>query len=129
MKNICAILGLLSLVLFSSSSLLAVRPIKNTPIKQENTSELTDKQAKKLDKFEKRIAKKMEKMKAKSSADVDFNDPVDKWMWFWIFAWGLGLAAFLVASIALSGFFGFVGSALMVFGFIALVLWLVKKFS
>jgi len=73
----------------------------------------------------------MEKMRAKKNADVevDFNDPVDKWMWFWIFAWGLGLAASLLAGIVGLGFFWFLSSVFFVFGFVALVLWLVKKFG
>jgi len=96
MKNICALFGIFTLLLFSSNTLLAVKPVKNTPSAQEVSKELTEKETKKLQKLEKRMNKRMEKMNAKANAGIDFDDPVDKWMWFWIFAWGLGLGVAFV---------------------------------
>jgi hypothetical protein len=129
MKNIYLIFSIASLFCFSTSSLWAVKPVKNTPASQEITKERSEKEIKKLEKLEKRIQKKVEKMNAKANAEVDFDDPVDKWMWFWIFSWGLGLGvAFLDIFISI-GILGFISSALFLFGFVALVLWLVKKFG
>jgi len=129
MKNICALFGIFTLLLFSSNTLLAVKPVKNTPSAQEVSKELTEKETKKIQKLEKRMNKRMEKMNAKANAGIDFDDPVDKWMWFWIFAWGLGLGVAFLDVFLTIGFLSFLSSALFVFGFVALVLWLVKKFS
>ena len=55
--------------------------------------------------------------------DIDFRDPVDKWMWFWIFAWGIGLVILFLPGVwVLSSLFFLVG-------LICLIVWLVKKFS
>jgi hypothetical protein len=57
-------------------------------------------------------------------APIDFKDPVDKWLWFWIFGWGLGIV-FLFIPV-----FGWILSSLFfLFGSISLIVWLVKKFA
>ena len=80
---------------------------------------------KKFAKAQKHFTKKGEK--------VDFSDPVDKWMWFWIFGWGAGLVLSIVATaVVLSGGFGIfwlLGSLCWLFGTVSLVIWLVKKFG
>ena len=131
MKKILFLFANLALVLGVSTNLMAVKPVKNAPTQEEVESvELSDKQTKRMQKLEKRLEKRIKKMEAKADkADVDFDDPVDKWMWFWIFSWGLALAAGFVSLFALSGLFGFISAAFAVFGFIALVLWLVKRFG
>ena len=89
-------------------------------------SKLDKKKAAKLDKKLQKLQKKMENKIAKKSANadggVDFSDPVDKWMWFWIFGWGLAILLGLVGL-------GTLGWIVGVAGTVALILWLVKKFS
>ena len=71
-----------------------------------------------------------------SKSGIDLQDPVNKWMWFWILGWGAGLvltiiAAATVASGSLGGFgivYGLASLAFL-FGTISLIVWLVKKFS
>ncbi len=124
MKKILTGLVMLSMILLLAENVLAVKPVKATPV------ETSDKEVKQLKKFEKKITKKISKMKAKATgADVDFDDPVDKWMWFWIFGWAAGLALTFIVFVTGLGFLGFLASACYLFGFVALVLWVVKKFS
>lgn len=78
---------------------------------------------------------------AKKGQRVDFSDPVDKWMWFWIFGWGAGLVLYILAvAIASGGIYsgtGFGFAAILatfswlawLFGSVALIIWLVKKFG
>lgn len=85
-------------------------------------------------KAEKQISKKIAKMQkrfAKDGAKVDFQDPVNKWMWFWIFGWAAGLLLSIVGvAAALGGGFGIfwlLGSLCWLFGTISLIIWLLKK--
>jgi hypothetical protein len=82
-------------------------------------------------KAEKAIAKKVAKLQkrfAKDGAKVDFQDPVNKWMWFWLFGWGIGLilqtlfwgGVFSGGLWALSGLFWLAGT-------VCLIIWLLKK--
>jgi len=124
MKRMLTALVIFSLLILSADNVLAVKPVKTAPV------ETSEKEVKKLKKFEKKISKRMAKMEAKANkADVDFDDPVDKWMWFWIFGWGAGLTLTFLALVTSFGFLGFLASACYLFGFVALVLWVVKKFS
>lgn len=76
-----------------------------------------------------RIQKKLEKY------GVDFSDPVNKWMWYWIFAWGAAIVVSILAwgilSSTVSGFgiLGLLSSLLWLAGTVSLVIWLVKKFG
>ena len=69
------------------------------------------------------MAKKMAK-KA-----IDFQDPVNKWLWFGIFGWGAGLLLWIIAGSVLSGGIGLLASLCWLFGTVAFVIWLVKKFG
>ena len=110
--------------------------------KAENAVNLTKKELRK----QKRAAKKQARMEKwmnklqKKLAAVDFNDPVKKWMWFWIFGWGAGLLLSIIAgAVATGGVFsgGFgaayilalLGSLAWIFGTVSLVIWLVKQFG
>ncbi|MBK8967505.1 MAG: hypothetical protein R3D58_05530 [Saprospiraceae bacterium] len=80
------------------------------------------------------------KLFKKKGNRVDFSDPVDKWMWFWIFGWAAGLLLSILAAAVTtggiySGSFGF-GAVLFtfawlawLFGSVCLIVWLVKKFG
>ena len=104
--------------------------VKKGAVKAVTETEVSDVDAKKAKKFEEKLGKlsaKIEKKFAKKQAKVgdagvDFSDPVDKWMWFWIFGWGLAILLGLVGL-------GTLGWIVGVAGTVALILWLVKKFS
>jgi hypothetical protein len=79
------------------------------------------KDLKKEFKAQKRLAK-MERILKRA---IDFNDPVEKWMWFWIFGWGIAvvLSTFLWSSVVyLPGLFWAAGT-------VCLIIWIVKKFG
>ena len=105
-------------------------PIKaNTEVSTVDVKK-AEKMEKKLNKFSAKLEKKMAKKQAKAGgADVDFDDPVDKWMWLWIFGWGAGLVLTILGSAAGIGIIVGLGTIAWVFGIVALILWLVKKFS
>jgi hypothetical protein len=85
---------------------------------------------------EQRRLRQLEERIAKKGMDVDFSDPVRKWLWFAIFGWGLGLA--ILATILLLIFFGSAvimsyGLALLIAGRISIflgsvcfIIWVVK---
>lgn len=87
-------------------------------------------------KRQQRLSKFMNKLKAKMP-EIDLNDPVKKWMWFWIFGWGAWFLLSIIAWAAVSGgiysgTFGF-GAVLFTLGWlaglagtVALIIWLVK---
>jgi ABC-type multidrug transport system fused ATPase/permease subunit len=87
-------------------------------------------------KAQKRMAK-LEKLFKK--AGVDFKDPVNKWMWFWIFGWAAAIvlaivgAAIVVGTVGtgfgIGGIIALIGWLAGLFGTVSLVIWLVKKFS
>ena len=108
---------------------------------------LTPKQLRKKAKLEKvitklnqRIAKINAKRAKKGKSGIDFSDPVNKWMWFWIFAWGGALLLTIIASAVatggvFTGGFGFayllalLGYLLWLGGAVCLVIWLIKMFG
>ena len=105
-------------------------PIKTHTEVSTIDAKKADKMEKKLNKLGKKLEKKMAKKQAKvGDTDVDFEDPVDKWMWFWIFGWGAGLVLSILSLATLGGFLGVLGLLAWTFGTVALIIWLVKKFS
>lgn len=86
------------------------------------------KEQRKVERIE-RIQKKLQKY------GVDFSDPVNKWMWYWIFAWGAAIVVSILAWGVLSssvggfGILGLLSSLLWLAGTVSLVIWLVKKFG
>jgi hypothetical protein len=81
----------------------------------------------------KKMTKFMSKRFAKAGGGIDLQDPVEKWMWFWIFGWGAGLVLSILASAVTFGtgfsiFWG-LASLLWLAGSVCLVIWLLKKFG
>jgi len=64
----------------------------------------------------------------KKFEDVDFTDPIDKWLWFGIAALAIGLAIALVGAIlgSFGGFFSYISGLFGLAGVIFLIIWLVK---
>src|SRR5687768_10015647 len=60
------------------------------------------------------------------------DDPVDKWFWFWIIGWGAAIVFSILAAASSAGGFGILGALSLLFGLggtVALIVWLVQKFS
>ncbi|MBR9920640.1 MAG: hypothetical protein GYB31_07350 [Bacteroidetes bacterium] len=106
------------------------------------TVTLTKKQERKLAKMEKRMAKMEQRLAkdGKTMQDVDFNDPVKKWMWFWIFGWAAGIVIYIIGIAAITGsaftggfgiwaILSILGYLCWLFGSISLIIWLIKMFS
>jgi ABC-type multidrug transport system fused ATPase/permease subunit len=92
---------------------------------------------KKLNKIERFFAKR----------GIDFQDPVKKWLWFWVLGWGaalvLGIIAFVIAAAAVTTVTaagtvstGGIGAATIIsligwlcglFGTVSLIIWFIKK--
>ncbi len=85
----------------------------------------------------------MQKREAKAThlfakRGIDLQDPVNKWMWYWILGWGAAIVlsiiavATVTASVGGATSFGILyllASLLGLFGTISLIVWLVKKFA
>ena len=72
-------------------------------------------------KVSKRLEKKVTKLLKKlQKAAIDLDDPVDKWMWFWLLSWG----ASIVIGILLSGW---LARLLFAAGTIFLIIWLIRR--
>ncbi len=103
------------------------------------------KEAKQLARKQKRTERKMAKLQKFMASEKGqkmlggLDDPVDKWFWYWLIAWGAALLLniiFWVAAGTGAAFFsgGWVIIALLstllwIGGLVALILWLVKKFA
>jgi len=113
------------------SNCLAVRNApKSSTVKLETNSQKSDRLIKKLEKYKERFQRITAKKNLKNGeAGVDFEDPVDKWMWFWIFGWGASIAISILAGILGIGFLGFIGYAAGLFGTVSLIIWIIKKFG
>jgi hypothetical protein len=89
--------------------------------KQELSKRMEKKLAKLERKIEKKLAKKLEKGQA-----IDFNDPVDKWMWFWLLGWAAGFVLYSMGWFIAAPFW-YLGYLCMLAGTACLIVWLLKK--
>ena len=119
---------LLAAFLFTSpaSAMIETNTSNTTTIdKQKNELKKEFKMQKRLSKFEKFFKK----------AGIDLQDPVNKWMWFWIFGWGAAIVLSIIGAIAITslstgfGIWYLLASLCGLFGSVSLVIWIVKKFS
>ena len=98
MKNFKFLTLLSALVLLVSvqnaSAVVYVQPA-DAAVAAEATEmdKATKKELKRQARLEKRIAKFEKKLakKGMTMEDVDFSDPVQKWLWFALFGWGAGV--------------------------------------
>jgi hypothetical protein len=114
------------------------------PVNAVAAHPLTKAEAKSIQKAEKKQVRTqkrialVQKYLAKNMAKkaVDFKDPVNKWLWFGVFGWGAGLVLWIIAAAVVTGggflgggFLGLLASLAWLFGTVAFVIWLVKKFG
>lgn len=91
---------------------------------------------------QKRLERMQNKMK-KKGMDVDFSDPIQKWLWFAIMGWVAGIllvavalllllfgsAAVVTTGVGVVGALIIAGRVLMFLGTVSLIIWGVKVFS
>ncbi len=103
--------------------------------------------AKRMDRAQKRIARIVARVEHKiarkgmesSAAGIDLQDPVKKWMWFWILGWGAAIVFYVLATVLIVGTVGsgfgiaallsLIGSLCGIFGTVSLIMWIVKMNS
>lgn len=106
--------------------------------KQQTKAE--KKLAKKQKRAERKMAKLQKFMASKKGQKMlgGLDDPVDKWFWYWLIAWGASLLLSIIFWAAASGgglftggwvIIGLLTTLLWIGGLVALVIWLVKKFA
>lgn len=140
------VLALMSQLSFSINTVNNTLPGNGAPLPVGlvTTHALTKTEAKAIQKAEKKQVRTqkriavVQKFLAKNMAKkaVDFKDPVNKWLWFGVFGWGAGLVLWIIAASVVSGggflgggFLGLLASLAWLFGTVAFVIWLVKKFG
>ena len=146
MKNFKFLTLLSALVLLVSvqnaSAVVYVQPA-DAAVAAEATEmdKATKKELKRQARLEKRIAKFEKKLakKGMTMEDVDFSDPVQKWLWFALFGWGAGVVLSILAYVfvfsltttgfGLAGIFWLLASLCYAFGSISFIVWLIKKLS
>lgn len=93
------------------------------------------KEEKQLERSERRIARVEKFMNSKMGQKLlgGLDDPVDKFFWFWIIGWGIGIVLSILAAATITGGgFGIlwlVAYLAYLAGSVSLIVWLVKKFS
>ena len=83
-----------------------------------------------------RIEKSLVRMNKMSHSGKHMNalgglkDPIDRWFWFWIITWGVGILLTLTFGGGLSSAtIGIIWLLAFALGSVSLVLWLLKKFG
>jgi len=104
-----------------TSEMLQQKASENEGIVAQMTSKMEKRFAKKAAKIEKKLAKRFG-----NGEKVDFNDPVDKWMWFWIFGWAAGFLLYSFGWFVAAPFW-YLGYLCMLAGTVCLIVWLLKK--
>lgn len=126
-KQLIFILACLALTVFAPIQTEASVAVSKQEMRTGMAEKMRDnpnsvfKNNKKVSKRMNRIAKRIERKMLKHGMDVDFNDPVDKWLWFGLF--GLGIA------ILMSFFDLGIGGLIAFLAIVCLVIWVVKRGS
>ncbi len=125
---------------------LAIQPAGNTSEAVSVISKKEARMAKRMERAQKRMNRLMarvDRFLAKRGLDrpagMDLQDPVKKWMWFWILGWGAAIVFYILASVLVVGTGGagfgvatllsLLGSICGLFGTVSLIMWIVKMNS
>lgn len=92
-----------------------------------------------IEHIQKKLVKKQEKLAKKGESLGGIGDPVDKWFWYWLIAWGAALVlniVFWAAATSGAGLFsggwlliGLLSTLLWLGGIVCLIIWLINKFG
>lgn len=96
-----------------------VKKVVDSKFEKAADSKMGQKLTKKMAKFQKFLGKG-------GGKKVDFNDPVDKWMWFWLLGWAAGVVLYSFGWFVAAPFW-YLGYLCMLGGTVCLVIWLLKK--
>ncbi len=121
--NILSLLVIIAL-LFAAQPASAVVTVQNG---ETMTGVISKKELKKQERLEKvmtKVQKKMDKMEKKG---VDFSDPVNKWLWFAIFAWVAAIALYILGIFV--PFVSWLGYLVGLAGSVFFIIWLLKVFE
>ena len=131
------------LTLFITTNAFSVHRVNPNPTNEDTNTEIeindkkSAKEANKLKAKEAKLTKKMAKVEKKmAEKGIDLDDPVNKWMWFWILGWGAGLVLLIIGGIVgfgggfgLAAVFGLLSGLAWLFGTVSLIVWIVNKFG
>lgn len=122
----------------------AIQPVGNTAMAVHAASKKEAHMAKQMERAQKRMERMMARVErivarkgtAPAQGGIDLQDPVKKWMWFWILGWGGALVLHIISRVVLVGTYGtgfgiaallgLLGSLLGLFGTVSLVMWIIK---
>lgn len=116
--------GLISMHEMVADKALTTKELK--VLKQEERKQL---------RMERRMARLEKFMNSKMGQKLlgGLSDPVDKFFWYWVIGWGVGIVfSILAAATLLSGGFSIlwlIAYLAYLAGSVSLIVWLVKKFS
>jgi hypothetical protein len=119
--NILSLLVIFAL-LFAAQPASAVVTVKNG---DNMTGVISKKELKKQERLEKAITKAEKKLDKLQKKGVDFSDPVNKWLWFAIFAAIAAVVFSILGSFALYGLW-YIGYLLWLAASVFFVIWLLK---
>ena len=105
-----------SAVVSVQDSQASTASISKKELKQQQRME------KRMDKIQKKVAKWENKLQKKG---VDFSDPVNKWLWYAIFAWVAAVVFYILAGLT-AGAFWYLGYLASLAGTVFFVIWLLK---
>ncbi|RMD69394.1 MAG: hypothetical protein D6818_10380 [Bacteroidetes bacterium] len=134
------------LMLFVGQPAQAIQPVGDMANAVSVVSKKEARMAKRMERAQKRMDRfmaRVDRMLAKKGMErpeaIDLQDPVKKWMWFWILGWGAAIVLYILASVLVVGTAGagfgvatllsLLGSICGLFGTVSLVMWLVKMNS
>lgn len=120
----------------SVSELTPSASITSTVTTEKSRKEL--RKERRQERWKKKISNFMDRM-----SDIDFSDPVKKWLWFWLLAWAAALiltiiSVILAAGSVTTGSAGGLGIAgilsilawlLWLAGTVFAIIWLIKMFA
>jgi hypothetical protein len=136
MKMKTVLLMLVSMFCFATT-----QPVMAITSSTATTTEMIEKQSKELKK-EFNTQKKMNKIERFfAKKGMDLQDPVKKWLWYWVLGWAAGLVLIIVATViaaaavtttstggfGVAGIISLLGWLCWLFGSISLVVWFIKK--
>ncbi len=139
-----SLFAVVALLLVMAVPGLAIQPVGNTAMAVHAVGKKEARMAKRMERAQKRterMVSRVERIMARKGialpqGGIDLQDPVKKWMWFWILGWGAAILLYIIASVVVVGTYGtgfgiatllsLLGTICGLFGTVSLVMWIVK---